>query len=190
MLRIPNAEKIIGLHFTNQQRELMLGPLEENLNNYEGIRKLQLSHDVPAALLFNPIPIGMELNSIRKPFKLTPPVHIDVPNNLEDLAFYSIGQLAALIKSQKITSEQLTKMFLNRLEKYGPKLECVVTLTRDLALLQARQADKEISGGKYRGLLHGIPYGVKDVFSTSRIRTTFGATPYKDQIIDEDATVI
>src|SRR5262249_43143096 len=112
------------------------------------------------------------------------------PENLEDVAYWSIGELAALIKSRQVTSEELTKMYLARLKKYGPRLECVITLTEDLALEQARRADRELAAGKYRGLLHGLPYGAKDLLATKGIRTTWGAPPYTNQIFDSDATVI
>ena len=113
-----------------------------------------------------------------------------MPDKIEDLAFYSVRQLAELIRTKKITSVQLTRMYIDRLKKYGPKLECVVTLTESLAIAQAERADAEIAAGKYRGLLHGIPYGAKDLLATKGIRTTWGSVPYKDQMIDQDATVI
>ncbi len=106
------------------------------------------------------------------------------------MAFYSIGELAALIRSQKVTSEELTRMFLDRLKRYDPKLHAVITLTEDLAIRQARKADEEIRQGKYRGLLHGIPYGAKDLLAVAGYPTTWGARPYKDQVINETATVI
>ncbi|MGH9803025.1 MAG: amidase, partial [Blastocatellia bacterium] len=113
-----------------------------------------------------------------------------MPANIDDLAFYSISEFAALINSRQITSEKLTRFYLDRLKKFGPKLECVITLTEDLALQQARRADKEIAAGKYRGSLHGIPYGAKDLLSVRGIPTTWGAAPYTNQIFDSDATVI
>ena len=113
-----------------------------------------------------------------------------VPKTLEEVAFYSIGQLSELIRTRKVTSQQLTTMYLGRLKKYGPKLECVVTLTEELAMKQAKQADREIAKGRYRGPLHGIPYGAKDLLAVKGYKTTWGSVPFKDQVIDEDATVI
>ncbi|MFN7140187.1 MAG: amidase, partial [Limisphaerales bacterium] len=107
-----------------------------------------------------------------------------------EVAFWSIPQLAYLIKSRQVTSEELTAMYVARLKEWGPKLECVITLTEELALEQARRADHEIAAGRYKGLLHGIPYGAKDLLSTKGIKTTWGSVPYKDQMFDEDATVI
>ena len=111
-------------------------------------------------------------------------------SSLEDLAFATLPQLAELIRTRKVSPVELTKMYLARLKKYGPKLNCVVTLTEDLALTQASEAEREIKAGKYRGPLHGIPWGAKDLFATKGIRTTWGAEPYRDQVIDYDSTVV
>ena len=120
----------------------------------------------------------------------SPVPKMTAPARLEDAAFYSVEQLAALLKSRQITSVQLTGMYLDRLKKYGPKLNCVVTLMEDSALAQARRADQEIAAGHYRGPLHGIPYGVKDLLATQGTRTTWGAAPYTNQMFDDDATVV
>src|SRR6185503_16495443 len=111
----------------------------------------------------------------RRKFKISSPGKVKLPANPDDLAFYSVGELGSLIKSRQISSEKLTRLYLERLKKYGPKLECVITLTEDLALQQARRADAEIARGKYRGPLHGIPYGAKDLLATKGIKTTWGA---------------
>jgi Asp-tRNA(Asn)/Glu-tRNA(Gln) amidotransferase A subunit family amidase len=168
----------------------MLPGLNARLDAYKSIRDFKIPYTTPPAVLFNPIPVGFKFETkIRKP-KWSSPKKIKVPENLNDLAFCSVGELGALIKSRKITSEQLTKMYLARLKKYGPKLECVITLTENLALEQARRADREIASGHYRGPLHGIPYGAKDLLSTKGIRTTWGSVPFTNQMFDEDATVI
>jgi len=117
------------------------------------------------------------------------PADVSIPANKNDLAFYSILQLASLVKNKKITSVDLTKFFIARLKQWGDTLESVITLTEDLALQQARAADDEIKKGKYRGPLHGIPYGLKDLFAVKGYKTTWGSTPYKDQTINEDAYV-
>ena len=188
-MMVLQAEKLIGLAFRDRDRALMLDGLKEQLGNYENIRKVELLNDVPPALVFHPVPEGMELETVRKPFRTGSLESLTRPANLEDLAFCSVGQLADLIKSKQVTSEELTRMYLGRLKKYGPKLECVIALTEALALEQARRADQEIAEGKYRGPLHGIPYGLKDLLATEGIRTTWGSVPYRDQIIDKDATV-
>lgn len=187
---VESAGKIIGLDFTDAERDSMLSGLNDRLKSYEEMRKVELDNSVPPAILFNPIPVGMKFETKQKPFVTSSSSSIRMPENIEDLAYYSIGELAYLIKNRKVSSEALTKMYIGRLKKYGPRLECVITLTEDLAIEEARQADKEIAQGKYRGMLHGIPYGAKDLLAKSGYKTTWGAMPYKDQVIDVDATVI
>lgn len=187
---VESAEKLIGLNFTDAERDSMLTGLNSQLKNYEEMRKVELNNSIPPAILFNPIPVGMKFETKQLPFKAGSYSNVKMPQNIEDLAYYSIGELANLIKTRKVTSEALTKMYIERLKKYGPKLQCVITLTEDLALEQARRADKEIAQGKYRGLLHGIPYGAKDLLAKKGYKTTWGAAPYRDQVIDMDATVI
>ena len=131
----------------------------------------------------------MRFEKEERSFSISTP-EVDVPKNFEDLAFYPVTALAQLIRSRKITSTQLTTMYLARLKKCGPMLECVVTLTEELAMAQARRADEEIAAGRYRGPLHGIPWGAKDLLATKGVRTTWGAMPYKERVIDEDATVV
>jgi Asp-tRNA(Asn)/Glu-tRNA(Gln) amidotransferase A subunit family amidase len=184
------AEKISGLDFSDAKIDQMLRGLNSDVEDYQTIRKFPLPNSVPSAMLFNPIPVGMKWETVRKKFKMSSPGKVRLPKNPDDLAFYSIGQLSALIKSHKLTSEQLTRFCLERLEKCGPQLKCVVTLTEDRALEEARRADREIAAGHYRGPLHGIPYGVKDLLATKGIKTTWGTAPYQDQVFDEDAEVI
>ena len=185
-----DAEKLMGLDFSDGKIDMMLPDLKEEAGRFEALHRFAFSNDVPPALLFNPIPVGMKFETQRRKFKMSPAGKVKLPANLDDLAFYSVGELAALIKTRQITSERLTRFYLARLKKYGPKLECVVTLTEDLALQQARRADTEIAAGKYRGPLHGIPYGAKDLFAVKGIRTTWGSAPYTNQVFDYDATVI
>jgi len=187
---ISSAEKLIGLSFTDAKRDSMLDALKDQLTSYQNLRKVNLPNNIPPAITLNPLPAGMKFSTERKRFVASPAGKVVVPSNVEDLAFSSVGQLAELVKSRKVTSEQLTRMYLGRLKKYGPKLECVITLTESLAIQQARTADREIAAGKYRGPLHGIPFGVKDLLSTRGYKTTWGALPFKEQMIDEDATVV
>jgi Asp-tRNA(Asn)/Glu-tRNA(Gln) amidotransferase A subunit family amidase len=188
---VASAEKIAGLKFTAKERAMMLKDLEENLQSYEKMREIPLSNDVSPALLFNPLPPGFDLDKFRRrtEFIYDEPREVPLPENLEDLAFYSVKELAWLIKNRRISSEFLTRIYLDRLKKYGPKLHCLVTLTEDLALAQARKADRELAAGLYRGPLHGIPYGLKDLFATRGYPTTWGSPIYKTQMIDENATV-
>jgi Asp-tRNA(Asn)/Glu-tRNA(Gln) amidotransferase A subunit family amidase len=184
------AAQLLGLQFSDAKTDMMLPGLKSQLKDFEAMRKFPLSNSVPPALLFNPLPVGMKFESTRKKPKWSSPGKIKLPDNPDDLAFYSVSELGALIKSRQISSEKLTRFCLERLKKFGPKLECTVTLTEELALEQAKRADQEIAVGKYRGPLHGIPYGAKDLLAVKGIPTTWGAAPYTNQVLDFDATVI
>src|SRR3990172_1468918 len=187
---IASAESIFRLEFTEAERYSMLENLNEQADSYEKLRAVGLVNNVPPAVTFNPIPVGFDFEKTRKPFRASKQGKIRRPSNLDDLAFLPVGQLSELVRTRQVTSVELTGTYLGRLKKYGPKLQCVITLTEERAMEQARREDREIREGKYRGPLHGIPYGVKDLLSTKTYRTTWGATPYKDQVIDEDATVV
>jgi Asp-tRNA(Asn)/Glu-tRNA(Gln) amidotransferase A subunit family amidase len=187
---IASAEKIIGIEFTDAERDSMSSDLFDQLKNFEAVRKFKLENSVMPALLFNPIPQGFIFPSVQHQLKFEEKNDVFLPKNIEELAFYSIGDLAWLIKNKKISSTDLTRMYLQRLKEYGPKLQSVIILTDELALKQAKKADDEIAAGNYRGMLHGIPYGVKDLLSTKNYNTTWGAVPYKDQYLDEDASII
>lgn len=186
---LPAIEKIIGLEFSDQERALMLPGVRRHSEDYQSLRSLGISNSVPPAVLFNPLPIGFEPPGAGK-FKWRPPAQVHLPTPRDGLAFYSVGELSVLIKNRKITSVELTRIFLARLKKFGPGLHCIVTVTEDLALEQARFADAEIAAGKYRGPLHGIPYGAKDLLATKGIPTTWGASPFTNQVFDFNATVI
>ncbi len=185
-----SAEKIIGLQFSEAQRDSMLADLTYRRDSYIRMRSVHIPYDVMPAILFNPIPTGMKLPNEKSKFAPVGSKNVSLPKNINDLAFYSVGELASLIKSRKITSIQLTEFYIARLKKYTPMLHCVITLTEQLALDQAKRADKEIAAGHYRGPLHGIPYGAKDLLSKKGFPTTWGSVPYKDQSFDNDATVI
>ena len=187
---ISNTEKIIGLEFTDAERDSMIGFLDEQLTNYKKIREVELNNSTPPAILFNPIPAGFDFPKERKPLRFSDYSYAKIPNNKNELAFFSIGELSELIRTKQITSVELTEYFIQRLKKYDPILHCVITLTEERALNQAKLMDEEIKSGMYRGPLHGIPFGVKDLLATKDYKTTWGSVPFKDQMIDEDATVI
>ena len=187
---VKQAEKIMGLEFTSAEADSMLIELTDTRKNFENIRKVELKNEVSPALLFNPLPVGFEFEKGQSSFKASDLKSIKMPSDKNDLAFYNVRQLAELIHTKKISSVELTKFYLERLKKYDPQLQCVVTLTEDLALKQAAQADAEIAAGKYRGLLHGIPYGAKDLLAKKGYKTTWGSVPYKDQMLDYDAVVV
>jgi Asp-tRNA(Asn)/Glu-tRNA(Gln) amidotransferase A subunit family amidase len=183
------AEKLMGLEFTDAQEAMALANVNRALDNYETVRKIDVPLDTEPAFAFHPVRARKDLYAPAQKFrfgKVTPPAF----KSVEDLAFATVPELAQLLRTRRITSTELTKMYLARLKRFGPKLLCVVTLTEDLALKQAAAADAEIRRGKYRGPLHGIPWGAKDLFATKGIKTTWGAEPYRDQVIDYDSTVV
>ena len=183
------AEKLIGIELTDAQEAMALAGVNRNLDAYEANRKMDVPLDTEPAIAFHPARAKKELYAPKTKFRFgkIEPAQF---KNVEDLAFATVPQLSELLRTRRITSTELTKMYLERLKKYGPKLLCVVTLTEDLALKQAAAADAEIKRGKYRGPLHGIPWGAKDLFATKGIKTTWGAEPYRDQVIDYDSTVV
>jgi Asp-tRNA(Asn)/Glu-tRNA(Gln) amidotransferase A subunit family amidase len=192
---IAETEKILGLTFTPDQRSQMLailGSTSQDLNRttYEAMRQIRLLNSDAPSLIFNPAPLGFSFEQTQNPISWSPPQHLMLPNNMADLAFYSVRDLGELIRTRQITSTTLTQLCLDRLKRYNSSLLCVVTLTDYLALQQAARADAEIAAGNYRGPLHGIPCGAKDLFAARGYPTTWGAAPYRDQVIDEDATVV
>src|SRR4030042_821666 len=158
------------------------------LQNFQALRDMKLANDTPSALVFNPVLPGTKLPKGESSLK-TSKVRVEKPRTDEDLCFLPVTHLGVLLRKREIKSLELAKVCLERLKKYDPILHCVVTLTEDLALEQAARADKEIASGKYRGPLHGVPWGAKDLLAVRGYKTTFGASPYKDQTIDRNATV-
>ncbi len=192
---LKNAEQIFGLDFHDAEEEMMLRSVSRNLDAYDTLRKLDIPQATEPPFVFHPYLPGKRPSPgprarTARLAVASPPQPIKVGRSLEDLAFLPVTALAPLIESRRVTSTALTRMYLDRLKRYGDRLKCLVTLTEDLALQQAAEADKEIAAGKYRGLLHGIPWGAKDLLATRGIRTTFGAKPYENQVIDTNATVV
>ena len=188
---IASAEEVAGLKFDEAEREMMLDGLKTQEQRIEALHKIPLPNSVPPAIVFNPVPPWRTPPRASKKAMVRGPVtRRPVTSNLEDLAFRPVTELADLVRRRKVTSLELTQMYLARLKRYDPVLQCVITLTELRALAQARAADAEIAHGKYRGPLHGIPWGAKDLLAVRGYKTTWGAGPYKDQVIDEDATVV
>jgi Asp-tRNA(Asn)/Glu-tRNA(Gln) amidotransferase A subunit family amidase len=177
------------LNFTEAEADSMLGDMKDYKNVYQGLHRTYPKNDLPFPFAFEPAPYGFKIPDKQAKINWNIPANVTLPANRNELAFYSLPQLASLIKNKKISSVQLTRFFLDRLKKWGDTLECVITLTEELALKEAQQADDELKRGIYRGPLHGIPYGLKDLFAVKGYKTTWGSTPYKDQVIDEDAFV-
>lgn len=185
-----SAENIIGLNFTDTERDSLLKDLQDNREAYFKIHETVIPNQVPPALTFNPIPVGFKPKNQQSTLKLNPMQQVTLPKNRAELCFYTVRELGELLRTRKITSVELTQLYLKRLKKYDQQLHCVISMTEDLALQEARAADQEIATGNYRGPLHGIPYGAKDLLAVKNYKTTWGARPYKDQVIDRDATVI
>ncbi|MFY9572915.1 MAG: amidase, partial [Blastocatellia bacterium] len=183
------AEQLIGLELNDAQEAMALRGINQNLTSYETLRKIEVPLDTEPATAFHPGLPGKKFEWKPVKFKLTKQ-EIPKYTALEEVAFWTATKLAELVRTRQVSSVDLTRMYLARLKRYGPKLLCVVTLTEELALKQAVEADREIKAGKYRGPLHGIPCGIKDLFATRGIKTTWGAEPYRDQMIDYDATVV
>jgi Asp-tRNA(Asn)/Glu-tRNA(Gln) amidotransferase A subunit family amidase len=187
---VQHAEKLLGVEFTTSELDSMMNLLNDQEKNFESMRKINLPNQIPPAFNFNPVPFGKVFKKGASSLVTSDYSRVVMPSSINDLAYYSIGELAHLIRTKKITSVQLTEFFLNRLHKFSPQLRCVITFTDSLAMQQARKADDELSKGHYRGLLHGIPFGIKDMFSTKNFPTTYGTPPFQNQVLDEDATVV
>jgi Asp-tRNA(Asn)/Glu-tRNA(Gln) amidotransferase A subunit family amidase len=188
------AEAIAGLRLTDPEEDMAIAGVNRNLESYEALRAIDIPLDTEPPLTFRPYPPGKQPRgraTRNAPLAIARnTTHVRVTPRLEELAFEPVTVLSSLIKSRRITSSALTKMYLARLEHYGEPLHCVVTLTKDLALAEAAKADRELKRGRYRGPLHGIPWGAKDLFATKGIRTTWGAKPFETQVLDLDATVV
>ncbi len=187
------GEQIVGVDFTGAEQEQMLTGVNRNLSTYETLREIDVPLDTEPAFTFRPY-----LPNRKPKGGATPHAKLKVtfngpktrPSSIDELAFLPVTSLASLVQRRDVSATDLTRMFLERLKRFGPKLNCVVTLTEELALAQAAQADKEIRSGRYRGPLHGIPWGAKDLFATKGIPATWGAGPFQSQTFDYDATIV
>ena len=186
---VATAEKMFGLSFSQAKRDSMLGALNGNVKTYNYIHSKNLSNDAPYPLWYNPVLPTMVVPKKQLPVHFTIPEGVSLPSDKNKLAFYSIPQLASLIKNKKISSVELTKFFLERLKKYTPILHCAVEITDTIALKQAQKADADLAKGIYKSPLQGIPYGIKDLFAVEGTHTTWGTPPYKDQVINQTAFV-
>ncbi|MEH6619673.1 amidase [Maribacter arcticus] len=187
---VVRSQKLLGLDFDKKYIDTLYPYLKRNKEGFDSLRKYTLDNDVFPAIQFNPLPP----NFSPKPQAGFPdweiPENVQLPEKEADLAFYSIPQLASLIKNKKISSLKLTEFFIERLKKYNPVLQCTITITEQMALDQAKKLDAELATGNYRGILHGIPYGVKDLMAVEGYKTTWGAEPYRNQQIEMTATVV
>jgi Asp-tRNA(Asn)/Glu-tRNA(Gln) amidotransferase A subunit family amidase len=188
------AEKLVQFELGAAEREMAAGNWRKTMAPlYErrtGPRRFSPPPSVAPASRWDPVFPGQQTGPGRDRFIRTVSVPIPLPTNEEDIAFAPLSRLSRWIETRQITSERLTRLYLDRLERFDPKLRCVITLTRDLALSQARKADGEIGAGHYRGPLHGIPWGAKDLLDTASIPTTYGAEPYRNRVPAQDAAVV
>ena len=187
---LDQAAAIAGVSLTDEQKKLMLEGATQQRESYAAIRELKMPNSVAPAYVFDPLPAGATVDSAKKAARWSEASAIEVPANLEGLAFATVRELAELLRTKKVTSVALTEMYLKRLKRYDSKLHFVISLTEERALTQAKAADEEISAGKYRGLLHGIPWGAKDLLAVKGYPTTWGAGGFEKQSFDEDATVV
>ena len=186
---IRQAEWISGLELTDEQRKLMASGVSDTVEGFAKIRQVPLDNAVAPAFHFATAGAD-DQSAARRDTKVAfkPSSTVALPASSEDLAFASLPELASLLRRRKVSSVELTRLYLDRLRRYDPMLECVITLTEELALQQANNADREIAAGRYRGPLHGIPWGAKDLLAVPGYRTTWGAEPYVDQVLNEKAT--
>lgn len=186
---LQQTASLYDLDFTTSEADSMIGNIVYWKSLYAKIHRQLPPNDLRFPFAYNPAPDGSKIPTAQQKIVWTIPADVALPSNKNDLAFYSILQLASLVKNKKISAVDLTRFFIERLKHWGDTLQSVITLTEELALLQARQADEEIRKGKYRGPLHGIPYGLKDLFAVKGYKTTWGSTPYMNQIIEDDSYV-
>jgi Asp-tRNA(Asn)/Glu-tRNA(Gln) amidotransferase A subunit family amidase len=189
--QVSAALVLLGLEFQDAEIDMMQRRVGQALGNYEALRKIEVPYGTEPAFTFHPgLPDRVPAKGPARFTTTLVRTKARAPKDLEDLAFFQVTQLAPLVRSRAVTSTALTEMYIARMKRYSPQLLCLVTLTEDLAIERAAEADKEIRAGHYKGPLHGIPFGVKDLFDTKGILTTWGAEPFQNRIPDADATVV
>ena len=191
---LEGAEELLDLPLSRDERDLMLDDLADARDAYKDLRTHLLENSVPPALEFEPLAV-LDADSLaatldRGPSRWSDPGTVTRPDDLDDLAWYTVEQLGVLVRTRQVSCVELANLALDRLRRYDPELHCVITLTADRALARAAELDRLLDEGTYLGPLHGIPYGAKDLLSVAGYRTTWGAAPYQDQELDRTATVI
>ncbi|HJU42063.1 MAG TPA: amidase, partial [Vicinamibacterales bacterium] len=187
---VDDALKLAGIETTEEEKKNLVEAANRNLSGYEELRKLHIPPDVSPPFHFSPVVPGMTVSKTRLPFRLSPAPSVKRPANLEDAAFWPLRNLGELIRTRQVTALELTEMYLARLHRYNPILNNVVTFLDDYGRAEAKRADAEIAAGKYRGPLHGIPWGAKDIISVKGFKTTWGSNNFKEQVLDYDASVV
>ena len=188
---VTDAMKLSGLDsFTDAELKAMVESANQNLTRYEEMRAIHIPNDVSPPFHFSPLVPGIEVNRTKLPFRLSAAPAVKRPANLEAVAFWPVRHLAELLRTKQVTSVELTGMYVARLHRYNAKLNNVVTFLDDLAMAEAKRADAEIAAGRYKGPLHGIPWGAKDIISVKGYKTTWGSPAFKEQSFDYDASVV
>ncbi len=187
---IAAAEELAGVKFTDAEREAMVKDLQQQREQLDQLHAVHLDNSVPPAVQFNPLLPGMKLDRQQRPIVASRVRPGAAPKAIDELAFRPVTELAAMIRARRVTSVALTRMYLDRLKRFDPVLQCVVTLCEERALAQATAMDAELARGKYRGPLHGIPWGAKDLLAVKGYPTTWGTPPFREQRLDHDATVV
>ena len=187
---VDEALKLSGIVIGEDEKNSLIETANRNLAGYEELRKLHIPADVSPPFHFSPVVPGMAINKSRLPFRLSAAPSVKRPANLEDAAFWPLRHLGELLRTRQVTSLELTEMYLARLHRYNPLLNNVVTFLDEYGRTEARRADVEIAAGRYKGPLHGIPWGAKDIISVKGFKTTWGSNNFKDQVLDYDATVV
>ncbi len=187
---LTDALKLSGVELSEEDRKQLVENANRNLTSLEELRKIQIPLDVSPPYHFSPIVPGIQVSKTRLPFRMSANPAVKRPANLEDVAFWPVRHLAELVRTRQVTSLELTEMYLTRLHRYNGKLNNVVTFLDDYGRTEARRADTEIAAGRYKGPLHGIPWGAKDIISVKGFTTTWGSPAFKEQVFDYDASVV
>jgi Asp-tRNA(Asn)/Glu-tRNA(Gln) amidotransferase A subunit family amidase len=187
---VTDALKLSGIEMSEDEQKALVDNANQNLKRYNDLRKIHIPNDVSPPFHFSPVTPGMTVSRKAVPFALSAPPSVKRPSNLEDAAFWPVRHLAELVRTRQVTSLELTEMYLTRLHRYNGLLNNVVTFLDDYGRAEAKRADAEIAAGKYKGPLHGIPWGAKDIISVKGFKTTWGSPAFKDQSFDYDASVI
>ena len=187
---VNEALKLSGVEMSEDEKTSLVETANRNLAGYDDIRKLHIPPDVSPPFHFSPLVPGITVNKARQPIRLSSAPSVKRPSNLEDVAFWPLRNLGELVRTRQVTSLELTEMYLARLHRYNPLLNNVVTFLDDYGGAEAKRADAEIAAGKYKGPLHGIPWGAKDIISVKGFKTTWGSNAFKDQVLDYDASVV
>jgi Asp-tRNA(Asn)/Glu-tRNA(Gln) amidotransferase A subunit family amidase len=187
---VADALSLAGIEASESEAQAMVNGANQNLARFEAIRQLDIPNDVSPPFHFSSVVPGIEVDKTPRPFRMSRAPAVRRPANLEDVAFWPVRHLAELIRTRRVSSVELTRMYIDRLHRYNGTLNNVVTFLDEAGLAQAAQADKEIAAGRYRGPLHGVPWGAKDIIAVKGYPTTWGTPPLKTQVLDYDASVV